>query len=262
MNYEFRVCSFIDILGFSHHIDESIIGEKDVEAKIQSIASAIEVISNTPTRGNEEFAQTKRITQFSDSIVISFKLDDQDQVFHTLMDYMFISLDLVTKGYLLRGGITWGKLIHTDKSIFGPAMVDAYKLETKRAIFPRIIVNKDIYDLGKLVYNGDPETLREVLDNILTEDDDGELYIDYISKANSEFNEPVYDTLTYINSLKDIIEKAMATKNPTVISKMYWLKNKVNNYIENLIEGAHQTDNYDGDYDIVQVYRSLVKIPM
>ena len=44
-------------------------------------------------------------------------------------------------GFLIRGGITIGKLYHnaTQGVVFGEALVEAYNLESKDAIYPRVI---------------------------------------------------------------------------------------------------------------------------
>lgn len=47
-------------------------------------------------------------------------------------------------GILFRGGITYGKVVHTDKMLFGPAMNKAYSLESKTAVYPRIIIDNDV----------------------------------------------------------------------------------------------------------------------
>ncbi len=55
---------------------------------------------------------------------------------------------LIYRGILCRGAITYGKLIHTDEVLFGPALTEAYILETKVALYPRVILHKDIIDLA------------------------------------------------------------------------------------------------------------------
>lgn len=45
---------------------------------------------------------------------------------------------------LLRGGIEKGKYFVNENTIFGPAVIKAYRLENKKAIYPRIIISHDI----------------------------------------------------------------------------------------------------------------------
>ncbi|WP_295996248.1 hypothetical protein [Rugamonas sp.] len=60
-----------------------------------------------------------------------------------------ISSDWLSKGFLSRGGIASGKLLHRPNKdgaaiIFGPAFINAYKLESEVADFPRIIFSKEV----------------------------------------------------------------------------------------------------------------------
>nr|WP_317187917.1 hypothetical protein [Acinetobacter gerneri] len=45
---------------------------------------------------------------------------------------------------LLRGALTIGEIYHDENMVFGPAMVEAYELESKVAEFPRIILHDKI----------------------------------------------------------------------------------------------------------------------
>jgi hypothetical protein len=50
---------------------------------------------------------------------------------------------LILHGIVCRGGIAKGQLIHNHISIFGQAFIDAHNLESKLAIFPRVIIADD-----------------------------------------------------------------------------------------------------------------------
>jgi len=54
-------------------------------------------------------------------------------------------------GILIRGGITIGKIIHTETGIvFGQGLIDAYQLESRAAKYPRIILSDKL--ITKLNY--------------------------------------------------------------------------------------------------------------
>src|SRR5438105_1445070 len=67
--------------------------------------------------------------------------------------YLKVAQDLVIStarraldiGMLVRGGVTIGKLYHSGGVVFGEALVDAYRLESRVAIYPRIAVSSRIY---------------------------------------------------------------------------------------------------------------------
>jgi hypothetical protein len=47
-------------------------------------------------------------------------------------------------GFLIRGGATIGKLYHAQGVIFGEALIEAYKIESRTAIYPRIVLSNKI----------------------------------------------------------------------------------------------------------------------
>jgi hypothetical protein len=60
-------------------------------------------------------------------------------------------LSSAIKGYLLRGGVTIGDVIHDDEVVFGPGLNRAYYLESKVAKMPRFVLdNEVINELGNL----------------------------------------------------------------------------------------------------------------
>jgi hypothetical protein len=48
------------------------------------------------------------------------------------------------QGFLLRGGITIGDIVHDDEVVFGPGLNRAYELESQVARMPRIILDPDL----------------------------------------------------------------------------------------------------------------------
>ena len=47
-------------------------------------------------------------------------------------------------GLLVRGGLSIGPLYHHDGVVFGPSLVEAYKLESRTAQYPRVVVSPSI----------------------------------------------------------------------------------------------------------------------
>lgn len=93
-------------------------------------------------------------TCFSDSIVVSIKVEDKEinEAFSTLITNLsLIGVKLLSEGVLLRGGITIGNLLHHDNGIvMGQALIDAYELERKYSKYPRIILSDRL--IKKLKY--------------------------------------------------------------------------------------------------------------
>ena len=52
----------------------------------------------------------------------------------------------------LRGGLCRGELLHTADLVFGPAFIEAYRLERKVAVLPRIAVSKTAYGTDRSLF--------------------------------------------------------------------------------------------------------------
>lgn len=258
MQYEKRICCFIDILGFKNHINQTINdnGEDNIE-KIIKIKSILELSKNiTDDLG---FCKSKVITYFSDSIVLSYKYDEPSQLFYTLLDLLYVSFELANKGFLTRGGVSIGKLIHTQDFIFGPALNEAYEIESKKANFPRIIVDEKVIkngiDYRKKINSKKDE--NESIMNILTLDEDGLHYIDYIGKSSSEFDDLEYDLYYYLTRLQSNYFQNYNNEIPEVKKKLDWLKVKLNTYIRQI---KSNLDNPSFKVEIVELYSSLKEL--
>jgi hypothetical protein len=269
MKYENRIIAYIDILGFKNIIANTV-DEKgnDVIDKINSINEIHILIRdvwdldkpklNTPAKCLPK--NSKNITIFSDTIVVSFKIDEQSGVFFTLLEIKWMLMRLINKGILCRGAVSYGKLVHNSETIFGPALVEAYSLESKAALYPRIILDEEIIKLGARFGDHKIADETEYIKELLMKDADGMYYIDYFEKVQSELDDPTYDFPLYIEKLKKIIEDGLkSSKNSVDVRIKYsWMKEKFNI----LVDKATSEDciNYYEELGLADYYTSLKKI--
>ncbi|HVW98709.1 MAG TPA: hypothetical protein VHA56_22265 [Mucilaginibacter sp.] len=273
--YEERVTVFIDILGFKEMLSETISSKGDPrQEKINEIVDAYRAIRDVwdLDLGKEKdyrsvSKNSKRITTFSDCLVISFKTTEKDEVMYTLLEIKWMIMRLVDRGILCRGAITHGKLIHTEEILFGPALAEAYILESKAAMYPRVILHADILKIAKenRMHPNDPYNEDEELVSLLEKDTDGMYYIDYFAKAQEELDDPEYDFPSYMQKLGDKIRKGLMGSSSIFKSdikvKYRWMKERYNR----LIDQAQNKDflkrlEKQGDHDLARAYRSFKKI--
>jgi len=229
-NYEERIVLFLDILGFKELIKKSV---EDSE-KFQKIQTCIKVIRNVfnITQRTKE----RTITQFSDSLVVSFKITEKGEVALLLNKTKELIRKLILKEIVCRGGIAKSKLIHNDIFLYGPAFNEAYKLESKLAIFPRVIIaDKSIIDIGVKNYgyhpSNDPEYEESEINSLIKLDFDGFYYVDYFS-SKSYLSLPIEDK-NYINILRKLIDHQLDTfkTDDYKWQKYEWMKDKFNERI-------------------------------
>ena len=84
----------------------------------------------------------------SDSLVVVSptspgEIDDVWVLNDLILQTAILQLQLVGRGFFVRGAITIGEIHIHDGMIFGEALVHAYELERDRAIDPRVVLSDD-----------------------------------------------------------------------------------------------------------------------
>jgi len=241
-SYENRVIAFVDILGFQSILNNTqVIDEKgecvDNEEYIFLLYKTFERISDLMSVNElpDNAAPSRQVTQFSDSIVISFKIEESaKELRYLLEELLFLHIDLLRKGILMRGGISYGPLIHTNNVLFGPAMVQAYKVESLAANGPRIILPKSLTSLNENL----SENLKQQTQNLnelISLDEDDFFYLDYFDKCqNPELNLFVDDSeyIEHLANMRKVIVGGLKNSQPNIYNKYGWMKTKWNRTIK------------------------------
>lgn len=229
IEYEDRVVCFLDILGFGKHVLQTISDDQSIIVQeIGEIEGALEAVRDVLDLDREKYEGSTQITQFSDCIVISFRANEQNGVFFTLESILWVLIELVKRGFICRGGIVYGQLIHNSRLLFGPAMIDAYELEKKAAFYPRVILDKSIICLSgdhpAPHHNGSDEIAY--VNELVIKDFDGMYYIDYFGAALKELDDPEYDYPLYLQNMSNLIEEGLKNKDAAIRLKYQWMKEK------------------------------------
>lgn len=144
IKFEDRAVAFIDVLGFKNVVDAAGQGgnkHAELETLIDLLESAVPNLDGTVDHTVPKDLIPKHI-YISDSIILSAPLTSSQMPSYRglsilVMRVIQISHLLLSKGYLLRGGISVGSVWHTDSNIVGPAYQEAYQIETKTLV-PRV----------------------------------------------------------------------------------------------------------------------------
>lgn len=235
--YEDRYIVFIDILGFKDIVNKSNNDNKKAEEILENLKS----IERIKKENDEIFRLTsinRRVTIFSDSIIISYPLlhFGSGCFLSLILDIIYIFIELLEKGVYIRGGITYGKLYHEGNICFGPAMVEAYSLEQK-ATYPRIIIDKKTIQKA----SESPGLDRHQIDfeeiEKLIKLEGNICYIDFLSNAPEEIEEEE-KVKNFLNNIKKSITFHLNNKNYSekVLEKYKWFEKYYNNSIERIIK--------------------------
>jgi hypothetical protein len=140
-----RLLAYMDILGWSEIVrDETRAGdaasamlevqaEKDAWEKVDAFVRAEPIV---------------QMSEFSDCVVLSCDVNSDAAREQLLTRVCRLYLWWLERGFLCRGAIVVGRLVHTESVIYGSALVDAYRLERNLAVYPRIVVRE--VDLDRL----------------------------------------------------------------------------------------------------------------
>ena len=241
MQYETRLVAFVDILGFKEKINQSVTDEeahKKIYYALKRILKMRESIESDTEKGYNY--SNIRVTTFSDSAVISYPLEPgSGNLFYILLDLIFLQIDLLQHDVLLRGGITAGKLYHDGSIVYGPAMNEAYLLESELADYPRIIIVQDkLIECIKETCSShhDVETECEYIGDLIRQDKkDGLWYLDYLSQSQ-QLDYPEFDYYEILSNVRKVIIEGLHHSSKKVRKKYKWIRKYFNHVIE---DNAH-----------------------
>lgn len=180
IDYEDRLIAFIDILGWSEasksmsaaHLNQILQPIID-RAAYYSQANKKRILHQHGDRTNPLLLDVE-FCFFSDCFVISMPSYMGGRIFDFASD---ITRELLTQGFLVRGGISRGNLVHNGQIIYGPSLIDAYSIESKIAFHPRIYIDKLSIDSSLLV----PQSA-------IIKDQLGDIVVDPFSMRGSGFD--------------------------------------------------------------------------
>ncbi|MDE2166565.1 MAG: hypothetical protein KGJ66_09545 [Alphaproteobacteria bacterium] len=152
--YANRLTTFIDILAFTRDV-VSLSTRPGLIYSIEAVLSRLRNLQSNidGKRAREGVRHDARMTCFSDSVVLSYATQP-GAANRALADAAFIGRVLLAGGYLPRGAITVGKLVHTEKIIFGEALIQAAHEEKSSVITPRVALLPVFHDLVRLQFAG------------------------------------------------------------------------------------------------------------
>lgn len=241
IQYEERLVCFIDLLGFKSAIDESennpqvlnalhealseLEGGRLVNLLHQSVPAMTEtgVLTTCEKAGTTHIAQEHWpmvVTQFSDSFVLSCSAENTGsclmllQAIDKIHNIFFWHL-----GMLMRGGVSIGPLIHVQGGpLFGPAMNEAYWLESKCAIHPRVLIDAKAAEHLHRAWGSGPSPMFDTFD--------GHKALDLVSCLWRKHLQVPQDLRNFSEQLSRV-EQDIAKKSPAALPKVKYLQDRL-----------------------------------
>jgi hypothetical protein len=220
-NLETKKCvvAFIDLLGTSEAIKND---ENDTNLNTMNyiLQSAIDMSAD-----NHLTKATVQVKAFSDNIVFAMEIpNDSDNMehmsrVHNILEICaYFQIAAFKMGISTRGGITIGDFFCNEIFVWGKGLLRAYTLESKIAIFPRIVIDTNVISLV-------PDCDNSGKKHHIKTDVDGVVFLDYLSFfCSNTRNEYIKRTL---NDAKRIVN--LLNKDERAIQKIRWIIS----YLEN-----------------------------
>jgi len=236
-NFQNRAVAFLDVLGFREILKGFEIDYAAREGNEIPTASKAEIFISTFKNAVERLDKEKfRYYLFSDNICITSvrettALDLQD----LLQTIIRLFYEFATKGYFLRGGIDYGKFIDEPTIAVGVPLVNAYELESKKAVFPRIVLSDRLLEqFQNLSASGDKVIENNYLDLMI----ERSCEISYLNVFVHVFqSDDEHEKQLFFSSFREVILMNLHEngKNETVYLKYKWLAEEFNRFIEKFV---------------------------
>lgn len=175
--------AYFDILGYKSYFekDSSYDFLNIIDNAVKDVKKSIDLAKML--NGNQEI----RYRVYSDNFLFYIKEADNELNALVTLSYLLSKIQfrfLEKYSLLIRGGITKGKFYANDEYVFGEGLIRAYELENNKAIYPRIIIDKE-----EGMFSRETLTALESSKRI-QKDSDGFYYVQFLNdiEEQSDFN--------------------------------------------------------------------------
>lgn len=173
-------CAYLDILGFKEKIEINDIAY--FNKYLKSLSTELKNIDEKYDYFDEEKRRFE-IKIFTDNFVFGQPWNDEHG--EVELSYIFdllslMQLNFIKSNVFVRGAISISDLFINENVVLGPALIEAYQLESKYAIYPRIIISDSVAKVIEthFTYYAEPDTSPQ--NKILLKDIDGKIFLNYL----------------------------------------------------------------------------------
>lgn len=254
-DYEVCLVTFIDVLGFRGLL------KTRSGAEVAKVLRIFRQASRAPDRVSATRSDEHRLCSETSAEIVSDAVvrirTTQTQypdasVVYELIDLLHIQIECVANMILVRGAMTIGPMhvaIDLSGPFFGPALVDAYEMEEREVIYPRIAIHESVLERHRLSPDlwsegHTYEDERITLDHLLDQDDAGLHFIDYLRASLDELDGGFEGWIVFLSRHKHLVEAQLAEEHPASVRRKYvWLRNYHNQVINERLDALSESDS-------------------
>lgn len=227
--------AYFDILGYINYVNSSSDNELYLAQTLRKIIDFINFRDEKAEQLDDGYRHKFRC--FSDNFILCSEKYDQSLI----EDIAWLQFNLVIDNIFVRGSFSYGEL-HIDRDfIFGKGIINAYKVESSVAIFPRVVVD-NTYTIKAYFPDDDNASKAQLTalkySGFIKTDFDGIHFIDYlnVAKLKSDIGHWKFENgfPAELENHKKNIVKNMAEQSKhnklDILQKYMWLKNYHNSF--------------------------------
>jgi len=230
VRYQRSLICHLDLLGFRQLIREKTPGEISKVLRIFSDA-----VSPTKSGFIVQELDKKQFVAFSDLHITVIPTEPTDQSARGLLFLQILrllhaqSILFFDHDIVVRGGIVVGDAVRSYGRFFGQGIIDAYEVESKQALYPRIVVHPSVFteirNNPRVWTHNDAATEMEAVKDLLHHDqENGVYYIDYLRVMKDELDFPENYGL-YLETFRQRLDTMLnETQDAGARSKLEWMR--------------------------------------
>ena len=236
LEYRPSLVSFVDILGFGEMLSTK--SAAGIEAYLKLLQRSTEP---EKSKGADRQISSAKWFQVSDAVVRIRHFDTKYRdgaLFSEIQDLGYAQARMAEMGAFIRGGLTIGDAIAANNGTgpaFGPAVAEAYKLESTAACYPRILISQTVIetfvsDERLRSDHNDPEFEIPIVMGSIANSSTGS-FVDYLKIAKSLNHEEYHPRFCFqhAENLRECIFKY--AENPRITEKYMWLAKYHNDHV-------------------------------
>jgi hypothetical protein len=212
---------FLDILGMR---EITRAPAEEVERRLRDLDRAVTDMSRDYLEPTSPFPAAF----FSDAFVVAAPIEDEAEEQETVQELLFqtalLQLNFLAAGFYVRGGVSIAPFHIRNRLIFGPALVEAYELESAVAIYPRVVLSDEV------------AALAERPNSLLVSDREGRTFVNYLDLV---FDDPDGGSRV-VEAHRDMVVARLRRHDDRkgVWEKYRWVAEYHNDFVARELEGA------------------------
>ncbi len=256
-------CAYIDVLGFSEKIANNDI--PFFNNYLNTLHNELLHVEKNHDLSGEAGFKSFELKIFTDNFIFGHPWYDEfgeselGNIFEVLSH---IQLTFAKSNIFVRGAVSMSELYMDENIVLGPAIIESYKLESEKAIYPRIILSNEVVKVVKehVGYYAEHDESPQSKEYLI--DIDGFYFINYLFILFYD-NYPSETVIKELMQHKKIIIENLNkfSDNFKLFDKYAWVAKYHNYFCENFVEKRfHNLNISEFKIDEVLIVKNIKNI--